>query len=64
MVIRATSIDLNPYIDKVCMEDLTIFCGEVDTSTAGVVRQVALMCDVEVCACVYILGVQVFAGEF
>lgn len=35
MVIRSTSIDLNPYIDNACMEDLAIFCSGIDTSAPG-----------------------------
>ena len=38
MVIRAASIDLNPYIDKVCMTDFSVFCEDIDTSIAGEVR--------------------------
>ena len=62
MVIRATSINLNPYIDKVCMEDLTVSCDSVDTSAAGVVRETVVKCDVG--GCVFCLGIQVFAGSF
>ena len=47
MVIRATSINLNPYIDKVCMEDLTVSCDDVDTSAAGAVRETVVKCDIE-----------------
>ena len=62
MVIRATSIDLNPYIDKVCMKDLPVLCGDVDTSAAGVVRGSVVVYDVEIYS--ILLGIQVFAGAF
>ena len=39
MVVRATSIHLNPYLEKSCMKDLAIVCQGVDTSAAGEVRK-------------------------
>ncbi|XP_065915712.1 Golgi apparatus protein 1-like [Dysidea avara] len=34
MLIRSSSVDLNPYIEKSCMADLSFFCG-VDTAIPG-----------------------------
>ena len=65
MVIRATSIDLNPYLEKVCMEDLPVLCGNVNTAVAGEVRNGnGAVC---VCMCLYVfllcIGVCVFTKE-
>ena len=52
MLIRSSSIDLNPYIEKACMADLGFYCREVDTAIPGEVSVCVYVC-VHTHVCLY-----------